>query len=108
MARKKIVSKSQIILGRNIERLRLKKEITRMQLGRKINKTLQQIERYERGDFVPLPIMESIGLALGEPVQKKIIRRISFLRKLETEEAIDQEEELIELYNEAFPEDEED
>jgi len=108
MAVKKNIRKSNIILGRNIERLRLIKDLSRMQVGRKVNKNEQQIARYEGGlDFVPLPVLENIANALGEPVAKKIIRRISFTRKLEVEQNTQLEDELIELYNIAFPPDDE-
>lgn len=109
MAGKKIIRKSSsIILGRNIQRTRMAKDMTRMQLARKINKKEQDITRYETGNFVPLPTLEKIGIAFDEPIAKKIIRRISFVRKLETEQQAEYDDELTDLYNEALPEIEED
>jgi len=102
--RGKIIRESSALLGKNIERLRLYKDISRKKVGRVINKNEQQVARYEAGDFIPLPVIEDIGKALGEPVAKKIIRRISFTRKLETDKNIRLEEELCELYNQAFGE----
>ena len=77
-----------------------------MQLGRKINQTEQQIVKYESGSvLVPLPIVEKIANALDEPITKKIIRKISTLRKLEVEKKTEMADELIDLYNQAFPDD---
>lgn len=90
-------------LGKLIERLRLQQGLTRMQLAREINVTQQQLEKYEQGAFIPLPMLEAIGEALDNPVPKRIIRRISNLRKLEIEHSMDQPE-LIDLYTEAFDE----
>ena len=75
-----------------------------MDLGKKINKTKQQIEKYEKGDFVPLPIIEKIAVALDAPIKKKIIRKISNLRKIEIETQQTQEE-LIDWYNEILQRD---
>lgn len=104
MARKKQPNNAERMLGKKIERLRLVKQMSRMQLGRKINETEQQIAKYETGEFVPLTVLEAIASALGEPIQKKYIRRISFLRKLEIETQVEQEE-LAGLYSEILPED---
>lgn len=104
MAIKENIKKSNVVLGRNIERLRLLKEMSRMQVGRKVNQKEQQIVRYERGGaLVPLPVLERIAEALGEPIAKKIIRRISSVRKLEVEKNTKMDDELIDLYNEAVP-----
>lgn len=102
MARKKTANKAEILLGKNIERLRLAKKMSRMQLARKINETEQQVAKFETGGFVPLSTLETIAEALGEPIPKRLIRRISFVRKLEMETKIEQEE-LIGLYEEALP-----
>ena len=104
MARKKQPYKAEIILGKTVEALRISKQVTRSQLGRKINKLEQQVAKYEKGEFIPLPVLEAIYEALGEPIPKRIIRRISFLRKLEMETDVEQEE-LCALYNELNEED---
>ncbi len=105
MARKhKTIRESSALLGKNIQRLRVAKDMSRKKIARIIKKSEQQIAKYESGEFVPLPVIEDIASALGEPVAKKIIRRISFTRKLEAEKNIHMEEELCELYNDAFPE----
>jgi transcriptional regulator with XRE-family HTH domain len=106
--RKNNTRESSAQLGRNIQKMRIAKDMSRKQLGKIVNKPEQQIALYESGDFVSLPMIEAIGEALGEPVEKKIIRRISFVRKLEVEQNTQMEEELTELYNAAFPEVEED
>lgn len=101
MVRRNIGHKAELLLGKNIERLRLSKKISRMQIGKKINATEQQVAKYESGEFVPLTVLEAIAEILDMPIQKRVIRRISFLRKLEKETKIEQEE-LLELYNAIF------
>jgi transcriptional regulator with XRE-family HTH domain len=104
MATKKNFKKSNIALGKNIERLRLIKNMSPMQLGRKINQTKQQILRYECGTtLVRLSMLESIACALDEPIPKKIIRKMSIVRKLEVENDTEMADELIALYNQALP-----
>ena len=106
MAIKRNIKKSNIILGKNIERIRIAKNMTRMQLGRKVNQVEQQIIKYESGtDLIALPMLEKMGSALDEPIAKKIIRKICFVRKLEVDKKIDLTDELIDLYNQALPED---
>lgn len=90
---------AQIVLGKRIERLRLRCGLSRMQLGRAINQKEQQIGKYEAGAFVPLPMLEKIAEVLGDPIQKRLIRKISFFRKLEQETKTEQSE-LLELYQE--------
>lgn len=104
MARKRAIKESQLLLGKNIERMRVSKDMTRMQIARKIRKNEQDIAKYESGELlVPLPVLQNIAAALDEPIQKKIIRRISFVRKWEVEKKVAMESELIDLYNEAIP-----
>lgn len=102
--RKNNIRESSALLGRNIQKMRIAKDISRKQIAKSINKTENQLALYESGDFISLPMIEAIAEALGEPVEKKIIRRISFVRKLEAEQNTHLEEELCELYNAAFPE----
>lgn len=98
---KRIASKSELFLGRKIEQLRTTKKVTRKELARKINKMEQEVTKYEAGGFVSLPILENIALALGEQIQKRLIRRISALRhREELTEA--EEQELLDLYDEAL------
>ena len=92
---------AEILLGQCIEQARLKCGLTRRELARAINEKEQQVVKYESGGFVPLPQIEAITEALGDPVQKKYIRRISFLRKLEKETGTEQVE-LFDLYREVF------
>jgi len=92
------------LLGTKIKTWRVRQGMSQPQLGKKINETQQQVERFENGARVPIPKLERIAEALGCPIQKRIIRRISFARKLE-EETNTQQEELFELYEEAFAED---
>jgi transcriptional regulator with XRE-family HTH domain len=106
MAYKRNIKQSNIVLGKNIERLRLLKNMSCAQLGRKINQTKQHIVRYECGEaLVPLTVLEDIAFTLDEPIAKKIIRRISIVRKLEVENNTEMADELIALYDIALPED---
>lgn len=73
-------SEDQITLGATLEQLRLKKAISRKELGRSVKVTEQQIALYESGGFVPITMLERIAETLGEPIEKKVIRRISALR----------------------------
>ena len=90
------------ILGMKIEAYRKAKGLTPYALGRAINVKEQQIIKYEKGALVPLRTLEKIADALHEGAQKKIIRRISFLRKLEDETGEEQPE-LKDWYSEIFP-----
>lgn len=76
--------------------------MTPLQLGKAINMKMQHIDGYEKGGFVPLPIIEKLATAFGNPVEKKIIRRISFLRKLE-QEGKGEQPELQDWYDLALP-----
>jgi transcriptional regulator with XRE-family HTH domain len=106
MSIKRNIKKSNIFLGKNIEQLRFTENISYTQLGQKINKTKQQIIKYERGeDLVPLPVLEDIATELGQPIAKKIIRRISAVRKLEIENDIEMADELIALYSQILSSD---
>ncbi len=93
---------ANIVLGRRIKATRLLLGLSHMDLGRKINKTGNQISKYEAGDLVPIDILEKIGEALNFPIQKKIIRRIVFARKLEIEEGVDTQDTLSEYYENLF------
>ncbi len=95
-------NKAELFLSERIKSTREACGLTHYALGREINAKTQQIDSYERGGFVPLPIIEKLGHAFGNPVGKKIIRRISFLRKLEIEKGEEQPD-LIDWYDEAFP-----
>ena len=104
MAIKRNYKKSNIVLGKNIERLRLIKNMSSMQLGRKVKQTRQKIIKYECGaTLVRLAMLENIACALDEPIPKKIIRKISIVRKLEVENDTEMADELIALYNQALP-----
>lgn len=95
------------LLGSRIKALRLHLGMTPLDLGRKVNQPLQQIVKFEEGHFIALAMLEELGLALGAPIAKKIIRRISFLRKLELELGEEQSD-LAEIYGELFaPEEDE-
>lgn len=98
--------KSEVFLGQKIKRLRVILQMSQMQLGRKVNDSCQQIDRYETGALIPLAKLEDLAEALGTRIPKKIIRRISIERKLQTETEKDRNEELVELYEQAFSEEE--
>ena len=90
------------LLGQKLEQYRKEKGMTSYALGRAINVKEQQILKYEKGGLVPLRILEQLAEELHEGAQKKIIRRISFLRKLEDEKGEEQPE-LKDWYTEIFP-----
>ncbi|MCE3233175.1 MAG: hypothetical protein K0R98_1432 [Rickettsiaceae bacterium] len=104
MAWQKTPTKADKLLGKKIEELRKKKVVSLPQLGKKVNEPYQQIERYEKGVRLAVDKLEAIAEALGEPIPKRIIRRIVFARKLEAETNIEQEE-LLALYESLFDED---
>lgn len=95
-------SKPDIVLGQKFARLRKQINMTQVQLGGKINETWQQVDKFEKGAFISAPMIERIAESMGLRIPKRTIRRIVNARKLEIEEEIPQEQELIELYNEAF------
>jgi len=102
MSWEKISVEADIVLGEQIEKRRLAREVTRKQLGKVIKVTLQQIEKYEKGiDRVPMARLEIIGEFLDARVQKRIVRRISNLRKLESETG-EIKDELVEIYSTIF------
>lgn len=88
---------AELVLAKRIEAARTEAGISRREMARILREPEQQIVKYESGGFVPLPKIEAIGEALGEPVTKRTIRRISNLRKLEMEKGIEQHE-LSDLY----------
>jgi transcriptional regulator with XRE-family HTH domain len=103
MAWQKTPTKADKLLGKKIEELRTKRGLTLVQLGKKVRLPYQKIERYEKGVRLAVDILQEIAEALDAPIQKRIIRRIVFARKLEAETKIEQDE-LLELYEEAFAE----
>lgn len=90
-----------MILGRELAKLRRIKGVVARDLAKKIRETEQQIKRYEAGAFVPLGVLEAFAEALGEPIAKRDIRRISNLRKLEKETG-EILPELAEIYAQLF------
>lgn len=92
----------EIVLGKNIWRWRDHLGLGPRDISKKLNMTEKQYLLLERGAFVPLPKLEIIGKVLGQPVQKRDIRRISFLRKLEKETGVEQVD-LVDIYNEILP-----
>ena len=101
MKRTRTPTVAEEVLGRELARLRRIKGVNARDLAKKIRETEQQIKRYEAGTFVPLPVLEALTDAMGEPIQKRDIRRISNLRKLEME-GHDVMDELCDLYREVF------
>lgn len=91
------------VLGEVLMKERMVRGLSRLDVGKKINKKEQEIAKFEAGEFIPLPVLEAYAEALGEPIQKKFIRRISFLRKLEIEKKEEQHE-LVEIYRALFEE----
>jgi transcriptional regulator with XRE-family HTH domain len=103
MAKKTNYNTAQILLGQKIEVYRKAMGMTRSQLGKIINETEQQIGRFEEGAFVPIPKLDRIGKAFNQRIDKQLIRKISKFRDLEQHEKTEYPE-LCELYEEAFPE----
>lgn len=95
------IFEAERVLSEHILETRQKCQITRRDLAQQIGEKEQAITKYETGGFVPLPSIEALGEAFGAPVEKKLIRRISFLRKLEKEKGEEQLE-LISLYRSLF------
>jgi uncharacterized protein (UPF0335 family) len=94
---------AELLLGEVLMKERMVRGLSRMEIGRKINKKEQEVAKFEAGEFIPLPVLEAYAEALGEPIQKKYIRRISFLRKWEIEKKEEQHE-LVEIYRALFEE----
>ncbi len=90
------------VLGKNIWRLRDNLGLGPRVISKKLKMTEKQYLLLEMGAFIPLDKLQIIGTVLGHPVQKKYVRKISFLRKLEKETNIEQTE-LVEVYNYIFP-----
>jgi transcriptional regulator with XRE-family HTH domain len=106
MATRKTIRESNMFLGKAIERLRILRNMSYMDLGRKINQTKQQIIRYERGEvIIPVNILEQIAYELEQPIAKRIIRKIVIARKIEREEEIELTDELIALYGQVLVDD---
>lgn len=103
MAKRVSYSVAQVLLGQKIEMYRKREGLTKLQLGKIINETEQQIGRFESGAFVPIATLEKIGKALNNRIEKRIIRRISYYRTEELESKVDQPD-LLDLYEDAFPE----
>lgn len=104
MAWKKTPTKADKLLGKKIEELRKKREVTLPQLGRKVGEPYQQIERYEKGQRLPVDKLQEIAEALDFFIPKRLIRKMVFARKLEKETGVEQEQ-LLDIYEEAFVED---
>ncbi len=93
---------AEMMLATMIIEQRMRMGLSRMQLAKKLKVTEAQIGKYETGSLVPLGKIEELGLIFGERVEKRVIRRISFLRKLERDIRVEQTE-LSEIYQELFP-----
>jgi len=99
-------SEAELILGERIQRLRIERELSCMDLARKIKRRESDIIKYEKGEIVPLSILEKIAEELSTPIRKKVIRRLGNLRnKYELTE--EENQELIDIYNEILEDDEE-
>lgn len=101
MKRAPAPNEAERLLGQELARLRRIKGVNARDLAKKIRETEQQIKRYEAGAFVPLGVLEAFAEALGEPIQKRDIRRISNLRKFEKEKG-EIMPELAEIYAQLF------
>lgn len=101
MKKKRPATDAQIRLGELLHKLREHKNVSRKELGKMVKVTEQQIAKYEAGAFVPMAMLENLSTSLGEQIPKKLIRRISALRKIELQEE-EEIAELIEVYEEAL------
>lgn len=102
VSKNKVNTAAQKVLGERLMQLRLHQDIPRKQLAKIVKITDQQLAKYESGDFVPISMLELLTKTLGEPIPKKIIRRISALREREIASGEEQVE-LNALYCEAVP-----
>ena len=100
-------SSSAVWLGKRLERIRTLRGVGRREVAKLLKETEKKIVSMERGAFISLPRLELLGEFYGQPVDKKIIRKISNARKLEQEHDTSFDEELRALYEEAFQLDEE-
>ncbi len=98
-------SPSSIWLGKRIERIRTFKNIPIKQVSKLLKETEQQIIKMERGAFISLPKLQLMAELFDMPIQKRIIRKISALRKLEQENKTSYDDELQALYEEALSDD---
>lgn len=92
---------AQQLLGSELKRVREEQEMPCKKLARIVNVTDTQIRKFEAGAFVPMAMLEALAEALGEPIPKRIIRRISNLRKMEIEDHEPQDE-LKQIYTTLF------
>lgn len=99
----RIGREAELLLGEILMKERMVRGFSRIEIGRAINKKEQEIARFESGEFVPLGVLEAFAEAMGAPIAKKTIRRISFARKLEIETKIEQAE-LLDYYRNLFEE----
>lgn len=94
-------NEAQIYLGQALRNLREDNQITYVAISKHLKKTRKQIEDYEKGEFIPMAILEKMSDFLGNQITKRDIRRISKYRKFEAENKTDSME-LFELYKEIF------
>ena len=86
-----------ILLGQKMTEVREKLEMQPKEFAKKINVTLQQLQKYEDGtDMVPLNVLERIEKKCGIYLPKRIYRKISKLRVIEQENG-ETPEELFEV-----------
>ena len=75
-----------ILLGEKLTDIRQKLALQPKDFAKKVNVTLQQLQKYEDGtDMVPMNILERIEKKCGVYLPKRIYRKISKLRALEQE-----------------------
>jgi transcriptional regulator with XRE-family HTH domain len=91
---------SDVVLGRNLEMLRIKHDMTRKELARKVPKlTAQQIDRIESGgEIVPMRLLENIFQVYGSHVDRKLWRKIGNQRQEDNPD----DELLLLLYEQLF------
>ena len=94
--------KSDIFLGHLMAEKRRMCDMSKLEVAKKIKVIESQISKFEMGGFISLPNIEKLAEAYGEPVIKKIIRKISFIRKTEKENNVNLDDELIEQYSKIF------
>ena len=98
VTRKHTLKQSNVFLGKKIEELRLLRGMTRLELGKKLKVTIQQMDKYEAGiDTIPLSLLEKIEEACNIYLPKKYMRKIGVLRQSEDE--AESEQELLQIYD---------
>lgn len=99
MRRKFAIFPCNQILGEQLRKLREVKSLSPLDFCKKVNVTTGQLEKYEKGiDMIPLSTLEIFEEKLGLYLPKKVMRKLSVLRR----DVEENNEELSEIYKTIF------